>query len=653
MQTQTLASGLTPELVIQSRRNLTIEGDATAVEITANAPDDANLTLTQSGNNIFVESDRELTLKVPSNSKVRVDRARGNAELRNLAGQTQIDRVSGNLYLTNLALTQVNKVDGNLHVDQLSGELKCEGVGGNATIQKVNGSTSVSCGGTGDLLDVAGDVRVHAGGSIRLRLREVSDARISASAGGSIKLDAPTLSTIQFDGNGGGNIECRLGSGVNAAVRIADSRGFHNLTLGDGSGSIRCTCGGSVSILAGEQNVFRSNSNEGGFGSAGPGAGRSVKTIPLGSNREVFFEVGVDLKVEGYEGTDVIIEQQTGRVNLSDRAGAIHVESDISCTARVPNHIHLHIQSGAGAVVNDFKGQLDVEAGAHAHVRKFVGQLRVEAGADAKVKFVPEGDGESSIQAGVTARCWLPEDANLTVQIKDSSGTHTLNLGTGEVKGKLSVDAGMQAKVMTSSGDEAESDVAFQFGIGKDGGFMASVSPEVEQQILSFTSQMTSAAQQFAQQFSSIPMPDWLKGEVFDMQRRVVDATERAQDKINRKIDSATRRAERQAEKFGRREGFMGAGGMFGDGWNMPVPPEPSTPPTPPEPPNVPMRPKAPEAPVAPLAPFQTGFATPSPAPAPRREPVSSEERMAILRMLEQKKITAEQAAQLLAAMGA
>jgi hypothetical protein len=37
--------------------------------------------------------------------------------------------------------------------------------------------------------------------------------------------------------------------------------------------------------------------------------------------------------------------------------------------------------------------------------------------------------------------------------------------------------------------------------------------------------------------------------------------------------------------------------------------------------------------------------------PEPPREPVSDEERLAILRMLEQKKITVEQAEQLLAAL--
>jgi len=647
MQTQTLASGLTPELIIQARRNLTIEGDATADQITATAPDEATLVLTQSGNNIFVESDRELTLKVPSNATVRIERARGNADLRNLAGYTRIERVNGNLYLKHLGLTDASRVDGNLHAEHLSNGLKCEGVGGSANLQKINGSVLLSCGGTGELLDVSGDVNISAGGSIRVRLREVSEARVAANAGGSIKLEADHLRVIHFDGNAGGNIDCRLGPDLNATLRIADSHGFHNLTLGDGSGGIRCTSGGSVTVQSSDQTVFRTNGEERGFGFGGPGSGRS-KTIPLGSSREVFFEVGVDVKVEGYDGTDVIVERQTGRVNLSERAGAIHIESDISCTARVPNGTHLHIQSGAAAVVNRFKGQLELEAGAHTHVRDFVGQLRVEAGADAKVNFVPAGEGESSIHAGVSARCWLPKDANLNVSIRDSRGEKTLVLGEGESKGRLSVEAGMHAKVMTATAESApvggEEDVALQFGFGKNGDFMANVSPEVEQQILTFTSQMTSAAQQFAQQFSSIPMPDWLKGEVFDMQRRVVDATARAQEKINRKIESATRRAERQADRYGRREGFMAG---FGEGWNPPEPPTPPTPPTPPMPPT------APEPPFATHGPSGSHPTGPATSPSPKPDPVSNEERMAILRMLEQKKITAEQAAQLLAAMGA
>jgi hypothetical protein len=66
---------------------------------------------------------------------------------------------------------------------------------------------------------------------------------------------------------------------------------------------------------------------------------------------------------------------------------------------------------------------------------------------------------------------------------------------------------------------------------------------------------------------------------------------------------------------------------------------------------DIPRPPMPPEAPMPPTPP--SPFASAKPADEPAREPVGTEERMAILRMLEQKKITAEQAAQLLAAMGA
>jgi hypothetical protein len=91
--------------------------------------------------------------------------------------------------------------------------------------------------------------------------------------------------------------------------------------------------------------------------------------------------------------------------------------------------------------------------------------------------------------------------------------------------------------------------------------------------------------------------------------RRVEEATRRAA----KRAEEAVRRAERHAERHARR----GRGGLVVGGWNWDFPSAPK-PPTPPPPPS---------------------------------EPVSEEERMAILKMLAEKKITADQAEQLLTAL--
>jgi hypothetical protein len=98
--------------------------------------------------------------------------------------------------------------------------------------------------------------------------------------------------------------------------------------------------------------------------------------------------------------------------------------------------------------------------------------------------------------------------------------------------------------------------------------------------------------------------------------QRAREAAERAtahiSEKVQAKVERAARRAEEQARHAERRAQWTMRRPPFDTGWRAPMPPQPPTPP---------------------------------------REPVSDEERMAILRMLEQKKINATQAEQLLAAL--
>jgi hypothetical protein len=226
------------------------------------------------------------------------------------------------------------------------------------------------------------------------------------------------------------------------------------------------------------------------------------------------------------------------------------------------------------------------------------------------------------------------------VKLEDMRGERTQVFGDGAIK--IDVSAGMTAKVLDASDLDG---AGINFNYNSDYGWVTNISPEIEKQVLEFTSQMTSAAARLSEGVSTIPMPDWLKGEVGDMHRRVEEATRRAQERIARRIESATRRAERKAQKAGKR-GVQVSGDFDIDlpffkrkiefTTEFPRPPEPSTPPTPPSPPS----------------PFTATRPTTSATTETKREPISNEERMTILRMLEQKKITAEQAAQLLAAMG-
>ncbi len=627
MQTKTIPTGETPELVLNLRRNLILKGDENAIEIVINTRDEAQLQVEQHAGKVLVDCDKDVQMTVPVATLVRLQRVRGNAELSMLHGDVDIDRVGGNLRLEDINTSHIHKVDGNLEARKLGSAFSCEGVGGNASVIGAACPIDLSAGGNLELKDVPGMVRGNAGGDVRLTLILPDDApiKVNLGAGGQAWVDVTGgVDDMGMSVTAGGNIDCRLPQDTDARINIASGRGTQNIKLGEGAGLIELACGGNVNLsgigAANDYHTWEHDDPE-----------RVAKSIKLGEKRTVVFEVGIDLKIEGYDGDEVIIER--GANSVQDVDGEIHINSDMGCRARVPNNTVVRAEVGVDVQVRDFEGELNLEAGASVRVKDFVGVLHAEAGAAANVNFTPTGD--SKIEAGADVRCRIPEDASVIVNLTDMKGERTETFGTGAFK--LDLAAGVFARVRTFSDDELEGE-GVKFGYDSERGFVANISPDIEKQILEFTSQMTSAAAQLSEGVSTIPMPDWLKGEVSDMHRRVEEATRRAQERIARRIESATRRAERKSQKTSKRVKVTGDFDIDLPFFKRKI--EFNTDfPRPPMPPDAPMPPSP--------------FASAKPASEPAREPVGDAERMAILRMLEQKKITAEQAAQLLAAMGA
>jgi hypothetical protein len=632
MQTKTIPAGETPELVLNLRRNLILKGAEDAIEIVISTRDEAKLQVEQHAGKVLVDCDKDVQMTVPVATLVRLQRVRGNAELSMLQGDVDIDRVGGNLRLEDINTSHIHKVEGNLEARKLGAAFSCEGVGGNATVIGAACPIELNAGGNLELKDVPGKVSGNAGGDVRLTLILPDDApiKVNLNAGGQAWLDVTGGDDIRMNVTAGGNIDCRLPEDVDTRINIASGQGIQNIKLGEGTGLIELACGGNVNLL-GIDAVNDVHSWE------HHDPKRAAKSIKLGEKRTVVFEVGIDLKIEGYDGDEVVIER--GADSVQDVDGEIHVEAGMGCRARVPNNTAVRAEVGVDVQVRDFEGELNLNAGASARVKNFVGVAHVEAGAEANVTFTPTGD--SKIEAGADVRCWIPEDASVIVNLSDMRGERTETFGDGAFK--LDLTAGVGVRVRTFSDDELEGE-GVKFGYDSERGFVANISPDIEKQILEFTSQMTSAAAQLSEGVSTIPMPDWLKGEVSDMHRRVEEATRRAQERIARRIESATRRAERKSQKTSKRVKVSGDFDIDLPFFKRKI--EFNT--------DFPRPPMPPEAPMPPMPPTPPSpFASAKPADEPAREPVGDAERMAILRMLEQKKITAEQAAQLLAAMGA
>jgi len=591
-----------PKIIFDARNHLKIEGsDNNEIEVAGGDRGDFRIEPREGGFYIFANEDA--AIRIPRNSAVKIERANANVTVRGVSGDFDIDRVNGNLTLSEVGSIDARRVDGNF-VAVKAQHIRCMGVGGNGNLRDIIGNVQISVGGNLSAQHVEGELTGNAGGNV-----DLTDihSNVSANAGGNSSLrtvdSTPQVGSIRL--NSGNQTTVRLGQGANATINARDSRGRRRMVLGDGSTDVQLSAGGNVNVeVKGVETQWTRNEGEGNRDDR--------RSVPLGEGKHIHIEAGESIKLTGYDGSEVIVDRAGFGTEIHEDDGNVHIEAAGPVKVSVPNGSIVRAEAGMEATIRDFTGELSVEAGISVKVRNYVGRLTAEAGSDANVVFTPTG--ESRIEAGASVRCRLTEPGNATVHIEDMRGDRQRIFGDGSAPIYLS--AGASVAVGTSEGDEGDGE-GFNFQFNFDTG-------DLDMRMREFGDRISGMAREFSQRFEESGVPTWLADEMSGMQERIDEAMRRAQDKINRKVDSAVRRA----EKRGNRRGPDFSGNPAWQGATHAGHPEPPMPPDAPEPPAAPVPPRAPSA-------------------GP-----SSEERMMILRMLEQKKITADEAAKLLGALG-
>jgi hypothetical protein len=283
------------------------------------------------------------------------------------------------------------------------------------------------------------------------------------------------------------------------------------------------------------------------------------------------------------------------------------------------------------SLLNDVDGNLDLLG--------VEGETKANVKGNARLRLDHLTGSSYQIQADGNIYCYLPVDANLKISLFSEGevikvrlpegsktykqATHELTLGDGSASLSLSADGSIYLFVERAgwpSGEEP--DAAGSVGIPPD--FGQQIAQQVEAQI---NSQMEEMTRNLNQQMSILSARLGQAGLGAEETDRIVEQTmrnserereraeekmRRAQEKLERKLESQRLRAERRAQEMDRRTRRSN----WGSEW-----PSPPTPPAPPKP------------------------------LAPSRDEVTEEERLLILRMLEQKKISLEEADRLLSAL--
>jgi len=349
--------------------------------------------------------------------------------------------------------------------------------------------------------------------------------------------------------------------------------------------------------------------------------------------------VGTDLSARRVR--DTISVKKIGSSALVQDVGTAELEfvGNQLIAKRVRGDLKVN-QVGSSVVVRDIDGQVTFDTvGGAIHLREVSGGISAQSGGAATVDFAPVSWQAYSIQAAGDIRCHVPADADAEfeincgtprIRVKTLEGTetikensHTIRMGEGGAPVKLTAGGGVDIISQRSGLDDVES---FEVDFGGEIGSLAD--EIVEQTTQQIEAQMEMLEEQLNAQMAGLSISLGATGMSEERMKQVQErlehakeraaqraeaASHRAQAKMERKIAAAQRKAERktraaaarQARKERQRSGYTG----------------------------------------------HEVIITPPPVRSQPKDPVSEEERMMILQMLQDRKIDVDQAEQLLAAL--
>jgi hypothetical protein len=276
---------------------------------------------------------------------------------------------------------------------------------------------------------------------------------------------------------------------------------------------------------------------------------------------------------------------------------------------------------GGDASLHEIHGTVKIVVGADLYLRSAEGNVDAKVGSDAALYLRPKQGMNVYVKAGSDVLLRLPEKADVELDLQgcddesirvDLAGVEQVQMGMsrslviGAGGSNVTLVAGSEV-IVTSRNEEWENVAEFD-PLGRDGPFSPGEFPGL-----------------------SSDLHERISRRVEEATRRALEASMRAQEqssKVQRRVDAAMRRAEEKMRSAEQRSMHMGIKvGRFGVKLDPPLGTMPPIPPIPP---------------VPPLPPFGQRSVI---------EPVTDAERLVILKMLQEKKISLQEAEKLLSSL--
>lgn len=243
MDRQFAATSASPNILLFVSGDLRLKGQD-EFEVTAKSENPEDLFLEAREDQIVIRSSSGCSVRVPREAVIHIEAVHGDATIKGLDGDTEVDQINGELELRSvgaMTIATVNgnmtakNVDGNLIIDTINGDVSARGLQGDFIVNgKINGNLN--------LRDVGGSAKAISDGNITLQL--------DPSPG------------HQFEFSAQGNVFCRLSNEASVEISVprasqvmVDLPGIHAsapvqtpyaLTLGEGDAKITLSADGNV-----------------------------------------------------------------------------------------------------------------------------------------------------------------------------------------------------------------------------------------------------------------------------------------------------------------------------------------------------------------------------------------------------------------------
>lgn len=344
-------------------------------------------------------------------------------------------------------------------------------------------------------------------------------------------------------------------------------------------------------------------------------------------------QVGGDAKIKNVEGpTEIkfiggdLILRQVGSTEIRSLGGDLNVKKVNG---------NLLFNSGGDTSARNVSGDVKGNAGSDLYLRDIGGSVQANAGSAAVLSTGFVAGKTYEIKAGSDVLCRVAPGASAKVSIRcgseitvdvlgarieGNSRQKTVTIGDGIAQVNLSAGSDVTLATVTSDPDSLGD---FGDSLGRDFGamaeeFAAQIESQIEMQMAQIEKQLDERLSKMEFRGSGISAED-IAAKVRVEVERAADLARRKSANIRTRLEDKVEAAERRAaEKMERQTGHSDKRrktGAFAFKFDGPHPP------------------------------------TPPRAPQPPAPPMSDEERLAVLKMLEQGKITVAQAEKLLAAL--